>query len=393
LIHTQSAAAWASYLGSFGDDRLSAVVLDPNPTAAEPVVVVGFSQNATDATDFVGVAARFSRDGTVATVGTVDLGSNTRVELHAAVVDPNDGAVYISGQFTQSGKTTDMIGRMNSALTHLDWSVSHTVTTSGSGSGVALDSIRENLYATGTVDGKAYVSELTNLTTRPTYVYDMGISSDSGPTIANGVAFDSAFGTADVVMQVQASPDAIPMVDQVNTAGTAINWSVTYPSKGPLGSLNAVTVDVSGILYVTGSVGSTNLPLGDELIATLDHSGKQLNGSDLPEFGGGQITGYAIQFDTSGNVFTGVTVSDATLLGSMAFIEFDPGLNAVLELNGQALGSGDDQNRGLALDANLSQLYLAGFTNSTDFGFTTGSFQPSYGGGPEDGVVVRYDVF
>jgi hypothetical protein len=65
---------------------------------------------------------------------------------------------------------------------------------------------------------------------------------------------------------------------------------------------------------------------------------------------------------------------------------------------GSAFGSNDDQLRGMVLDPADSALYMAGFTNSPDFGqvagqtFTNGVFQPTYGGDPYDGVVVAYLV-
>ncbi len=397
-VHAASTVAWASYLGFTGDDRLLSVTLDPNNVAAQPVVVVGFSQNPSDSTDFRGIVARFSKDGTAATVLTLDVGANTRTELHSAAVDPNDGSIYVTGQITQNGATTDLIARINSTTSGVDWSLSHSPNTSATGNSVKLDSTGQILYVTGAIDGAASVTQLKSLnTSTPTTGYDVGINFPAGPSVGNGVAPDSQ-GNADLAIQIQATPDAIPAIAQLNATGTLVNWATGFNSKGPNGTSNAVVVDQMDQVFITGGFGSSNPPLADELIASLDSAGNLLNGVGIRITGGGQIVGYGIQLDATGNVFTGVTDSDTGLIGNMAFLEVDAGFTAIVESKGDAFGPLDDQNRGLALDQSSSTLYLAGFTNSPTFtdpqgnSVTTGSFQATYGGGPQDGVLIKYQV-
>jgi hypothetical protein len=407
LINTRSAPVWASYLGSTGDDRLLGIALDPSIDTTspnpQPIVAVGFTQNTSDSTDFEGLVARFSTDGTQATKAMLDPGTGNRLEIHSATVDPNDGSIYVNGQATINGTTSDTIARVHADLSVVDWQLSHTPNSEAHGTSVKLDSTGTNLYATGDVDGNTYVTQLTDLTTaQPTVVVDKSIvfndpNGNPVTSTGNGITPD-ANGNVDLAGQVQTSPDTEPVVVQVDPTVSTINWGARYPSMGPNGTMNGVYIDnASNTLYVTGGVGISNPPLVDEAIDALDSSGNEINTGFIRIYaqGGGQFLGYSVQTDASGNIFTGVTDEDAngeTDGGNMAFVEVDPGFNNILQTHGDAFGSNDDQLRGMALDSTNSALYMAGYTNSPDFSNTTGSFQPTYGGDPFDGVVVAYNV-
>jgi hypothetical protein len=392
-IRTGSAPAWASYLGDTGDDRINWVTLDPNIVAAQPVVVVGFSQNPADSTDTRGMVARFSTDGTQATVAFMDLGANTSVNFRGATVDPNDGAVYVAGQVTQNGLSADLVERVNPTLTGVDWALSHTPNISGISNSVKVDATGQNLYVTGGLDGATQVSQLTGLNNAsPTILYDVGINFTAGPSVGNGVAPDSQ-GNADLAIQIQ-TQNAVPAQAQVNQTASALNWASGFSnSKGPNGSDNAIFVDSMDNVYITGGIGVSNPPLVDELISSFDSFGNQLNGVRISAQGGGQFQGFSIQTDAAGNVFTGITDAGTDLVGNMAFLEVDATFSSIVEYTGNAFGALDDQNRGLALDQTNGTLYLAGFTNSPDFNFTAGSFQSTFAGGPWDGVLIQYTVF
>jgi hypothetical protein len=83
------------------------------------------------------------------------------------------------------------------------------------------------------------------------------------------------------------------------------------------------------------------------------------------------------------------TIADEGSGGNMTLAEIDPSGNFLLDQQGDAAGTKDDQNRGLALDTSNNLAYMVGFTSSPDFSFTTGSYQPTYGGDPYDGVIVQ----
>jgi hypothetical protein len=403
-INSGSNPVWATYLGSSGDDRLLNITLDPNANATQPIVVVGFTQNPNDATDFEGLVARVSNDGSSATVFKMDLGSNTRLEFHSAAVDPNDGAIYVTGQETQGAVPTDVVARINPTLTSVDWAGSphqQAPTMSASGNSVHLDSTGMNLYVAGVIDGNLSVSQLTNLTsTAPTVVFDeaLQLQDANGNTVGsagNGIAPDSA-GNLDLAIQVQTTPNTEPGVLQLDPTGANINWAGSFKSTGADGTMNAVYVDSSDNVFVTGGLGDMNAPLLDQITASFDSMGNQLGGIVLffdPTQGGGQNVGYAIQTDALGNVFTGITDSGTDLAGNMAFIVYDSGLTNFIQTEGDASGSKDDQNRGFVLDPTNSAAYQAGFTSSPDFSnIQPNAFQSTYGGDPYDGVVIGYHV-
>jgi hypothetical protein len=406
---SRSAANWATYVGSSGEDRLLGITLDPNSSNSQPIVVVGFTQNPNDPTDYEGLVARISTDGSAGTVFTMDLGSNSRTEFHSAAVDPNDGAIYVTGLITQNGTTTDVLARV-SHLSTVDWDMSNHPNVSAEGNSLQLDSTGTNLYVTGDVDGNAYLSQLTDLShATPTVVFNqaiplMDINNNNAPSTGKGVTIDSS-GNIDVAVQIQSTPDAEPGVLQISPGGASMNWGYTFPSTGPNGSMNGVAVDASDNVYVTGGVGVSNPPLLDELVASFDSSGNQLAGiriviQDNQGNPSGQIIGHNLQVDNSANgtfgnnVFTAVTDSGTDLLGNIDFLVFDPGLTSIVQDEmGTAFGSNDDQNRGLVLDPTNSALYQAGFTNSPDFmPIKSNAFQPTYGGDPYDGVLIGYEV-
>ena len=128
-----SQPVWASfadgsgnYAAPAGDSRLFGVALDPSLSTSNPyplpIVVYGFTSNPNDATDVAGYVARFSLDGTMVTALTYEAGTGNRIEIHGAVVDPNDSSVYVAGQATVNGVTTDLIDHLSADLTQEVWS-------------------------------------------------------------------------------------------------------------------------------------------------------------------------------------------------------------------------------------------------------------------------------
>ena len=180
--------------------------------------------------------------------------------------------------------------------------------------------------------------------------------------------------------------------------------------------MNSIYVDSSDNIFVTGGISDTTTPsLDDVFLGSLDSSGNSrifdnagnpaaglyfpfMNASTSAPI---QTIGYGIQTDASGNVFFGVAAQDPTqnYAGNMSFISVDPSFSTYVNApgatdpgDGSAAGSNDDELRGIALDVTDNILFLAGFTNSPDFNFTTGEAQPTFAAGPYDGIVVAYTL-
>lgn len=185
---------------------------------------------------------------------------------------------------------------------------------------------------------------------------------------------------------------------------------------------NGIAVDSSGNAYITGSTASTDFPTqspyssslagsGDAFIAKLNPSGSALVYSTY--LGGNQTdVGNAIAVDSSGNVFvTGSTASsDFPATSGVLQANFGGGQTDafVAELNssGDSLtyatylgGTGNDVGYGIALDSS-DDAYVVGSTSSTDFP-TKNPLQPANAGNNDaflskikpDGSALVYSTY
>jgi Beta-propeller repeat len=132
-------------------------------------------------------------------------------------------------------------------------------------------------------------------------------------------------------------------VTKFNAAGSALVYSTFLGAAIPTG----IAVDSAGNAYLTGSTGATNFPTKNPLQATNNGGGTSYGGDSL----------YGDAFVTKLNA-TGSALVYSTYLG----------------------GTGDDQGRGIAVDG-AGNAYVTGYTDSTNFPTTTGSFQPVSGVG------------
>jgi len=173
-----------------------------------------------------------------------------------------------------------------------------------------------------------------------------------------------------------------------------------------------VVVDSTGATYVAGSTTSTNFPTTSGVlqpdfgtgnthafVSKLNPSGTELVystflGGHTPLAGAENDNDTGIAVDGSGNTYlTGTTNAEDFPTTSGAFKETAPtktvagdisGFIAKLNANGTALiyatyigGTGSDVPGGVKIDAG-GNAYVAGYTGSTNFPTTPGSFQPTY---------------
>lgn len=390
--------AWASYLGGATETRLNATAFDASGTD-HPIVVAGFVADDSGLGQLV--VARFTTDGSDAQVAFVSAGAGTQTIGNGVDVDPSTGDVYVAAAFQ------DASGTPAALLVHLSADFSTVVNSSGflgttdaSGNGVRLgtdpSSGNLNAYLTGEIDGNLLVGAFTDLNSNPpTFINGATLIA---PSNGFAIAPDSN-GNVNVAGQIDdgsGSGNNDPVVIQLDPTLTTVNNGAQFASVGPKGALRGVAVDGSNNVYVTGAfVDSGTGPQALVLFAAFDSA------LDVPGIYGVAYTltnnadfiGYDVKVDANGNAYNAVTDGDASSGGgNIAVFQNDPAGNQ-LNYDGPVFGALDDQARGISLDpSDPSSVYLAGFTNSTDFNFTDGTFQPTYGGGAFNGVVVKLSL-
>ncbi len=185
----------------------------------------------------------------------------------------------------------------------------------------------------------------------------------------------------------------------------------TYFGGTDFDDARGIAVDASGDTYITGITFSADFPTasplngnnngsGDVFVAKLDHTGTLIYSTFLG--GTGQDEGDAIAVDGSGNIYiTGMTFStDFPTENAFQQVKGGGSLDAfVAKLNssGTALGfstylggTGDDYALGVSADAS-GNTYVTGSTSSINFP-TQIPFQPNYGGGSADAFLSKFDA-
>ena len=196
-------------------------------------------------------------------------------------------------------------------------------------------------------------------------------------------------------------------VSQLTPDGSALVYSTYLGGLGTDGG-NAIALDSSGNAFVTGSTSSINFPTVNALQRTLGGSANAFVSKLTPDgsalmystyLGGlGSDAGNAIAVDSSGNVYvTGSTSStnfptanalQGTLAGANdAFISEVRPDGSALVYSTYLGGSGSDGGSAIAVNS-LGETYLSGYTNSPDFP-TIHALQPGARGVQYQGFVAK----
>ncbi len=308
------------------------------------------------------------------------------------------------------------------------------------GSSIALDS-SNNIYIAGTTSstnfplhGAAFGANagladmfVTKIdATGANVIYSTYIGG-SGQDRADGIAVDSA-GNAYVVGRIDSASTNFPatpgsfattyrggdfdgVVFKLNGQGNALTYS------GFLGgeendSTEGVTVDSSGVAYVTGGTKSTGFPTTvnayqptragdtDAFLVKINSSGSTLLYSTYLG-GSGSDRGSGVVIDPSGNAYVAGFTSaidfptDSAFQNSFggsfdAFVaKFDTNASGASSLVFCSYlgGTGDDKAYGIAIDSSASNLYVVGQTSSNNFPLLSPA-QPAFGGS-FDAFVAR----
>jgi len=325
----------ATYFGGGNTDRANAIAVHP---ATGEVYIAGATMS-TDLPGPVGAqsecitgrwvtdafVARFSADLTERLRMTYVCGSRTD-NIYELAISPITGEVYVAGET----RSTDLPNTTGGAQE------SH-----GGGFGdwdafvarlsADLTEIRQSTYLGGS--GDDYANALAIASNGDVYVAGSTGSTDF-PNTAGG-AQESSGGGADA------------FVARLNAALTQ-NLKSTYLGGSFIDGAHALAVHpATGEVYVAGATYSTNFP----------HTA----GGAQASHGGGVLDAFVAR------------------------------LNAALTQNPQStyLGGGsDDRAYALAIHPSTGEVYVAGYTTSTNFPQTTGGAQASYGG-VVDAFVAR----
>ena len=267
---------------------------------------------------------------------------------------------------------------------------------------------------TCSTDGVAFVMKLN--ATGSSLIYSTCLGS-GGPSVGIAIAVDTsgnAYITGETVSRdlvtlnaAQASPggDSDAFVSKLDASGSLIYSTYLGGARQDLGW--AIAADSIGNAYVTGSTASDNFPTrnplqrtratpgaDDAFITKFDQAGVIVYSTYLG--GSSSDAGFGIVVDNLGNAsVAGDTLSpDFPMVNPIQPI---PGgrsdaFVATLNASGSALlfstylgGTGDDQARGIAIDAQ-GNLPIAGNTTSEDFP-TAGSLQSVYTRGTDGRIL------
>ncbi len=141
-------------------------------------------------------------------------------------------------------------------------------------------------------------------------------------------------------------------VTKIDASGSSLLYSTYIGGSGRDGAAD-ITIDNSNNVYITGHTGSSNYPITSGAFQTTNAGG--LWGQDA--------------FITKIDAF-GTSLSFSTFIGG---------------------GSGDEYGRGITID-NSNNVYITGFTYSSDYPVTPGAFQNTFAGGNNDIFVTKIDA-
>jgi hypothetical protein len=209
-------------------------------------------------------------------------------------------------------------------------------------------------------------------------------------------------------------------ITKLNLAGTSITYS-TFLGGTDEDEAPSIAVDTSGNVFITGTTQSTNFPTTPGALSTsitdnsaafvtkLNSTGSALIystylGGDLPQipFISSADSGNDIFLDAQGNAIVAGS-TDATNFPTTSgayqtgFAGGGDGFVSKLNSNGTGLiystfigGSNTDAVTDFDVDSN-GDIYVTGFTASSNFPVTSGVVQSTFGGGIRDSFITKFN--
>lgn len=396
LNPTGSALVYSTYLGGTSDNFAESIAVD---TAGEV-----FLTGTTHSTDFptthgalqttspvgngTGFVTKLNANGSALVYSTY-LGGST-LDVPAAIAGDAAGNAYVAG-LTQSPDFPTTLGAFQPNF-----------------AGGVFDAFVAKLNPTGT--GLIYSTYLGG----SSLDFATGIAIDSaGDAFVTGVTSSTDLLITPGAFQTTLRGSRNTFVTELDPTGGATIY-LTYLGGSGDDEGEGIAIDASGQAYVTGGTTSTDFPttpgafqptlagVQNAFVTKLSSVGSALVYSTyLGGSNGDAADGIAV--DSAGNSYvTGITSStdfpttpeafQTTLGGSIdAFVTaLNPAGGSPLVFSTYLGGSANDNGVAIALDSlPIPNVYVTGFSGSTDFPTTSGAFQPTFGGGKNDAFVVK----
>ena len=387
-----SSLVYATFLGGAGNDFGNGIAIDATGRAyatgqtlsANFPTTTGALQTTRTAGVYAAFVSQVAANG--ATLGYSTYYGGSKDTYGAALAIDTTGNAYIAGstdaidlpgttggaQPANAGETDGFVAKLNAAGSALSYAT-------------YIGSNGEDGAAAITVDGTGNA--------RVT-----GHTNSSAFLVTTGGVVDTGGGTDIFVVEL-------------NATGASFTYSGHFGGRGEDFALGAAS-DATGDLYVVGSTTSNNYPTTagtlqtinvsgtDGFVTKINPAGTQLSYSTL--LGGVNAhQGQAVAVDSTGNVYVAGSTDSPTFPTTAGVIQpFTGGLNDAFVMKmapgGASLlystylgGTGNDYARALAVDG-TGDVYVTGYTYSTDFAVTAGVFQPTLDGG-SDAFLTKLD--
>ena len=352
---------WIATLGGTSSDNGEAVAVDSSGN----VYVAGYGDSATTSYND-GFVVKYDSSGSLQWQRYLGGGFETNTIFESIALDSSNN-VYVAGYTNQQGAGSwdVLVAKYNSSGT-IQWQRTLGGTSiDQSFGGIAVDS-SGNAYVIGyTMSTGAGDRDflIVKYNTSGTIQWQRTLG-DSFLQVGNAVAVDSSgnvYVTGSNAIGNFPSYQLRVLVAKYNTSGT-IQWQkVLYGSSDEAGK--GIALDSSGNIYIAGF--SKSFGAGEDLVvAKYNSSGtvqwqRKLSGSS-------NESGTAISVDSSGNVYvTGLTQS--TGAGSYDILIAKYNTSGTIQWQRTLGGSSFSEGDGITVD-NSGNVYVAGATNSTGAG-------------------------
>jgi len=229
------------------------------------------------------------------------------------------------------------------------------------GKKLIIDPLIFSTYSGSTIDNWGYTATFDNLG----FMYAGGIAFGTGYPVKTGsYQITVGGGNEDVA------------ITKYDTTGSSQIYS-TYLGGSGSEVPNSMIVNDIGELFVLATTGSHDFPVTPTAFDTSFNGGKSYTLTSVIGFGNGTDISVS-RFNASGS-----TLLSSTYIGG----DSNDGLNTVAPL----IHNYADEARGEIIIDHNSNCYIASSTQSINFPISLGTFQPFFGGGKQDGCIVKLD--